>query len=71
MFDIGFQEDVKKILTSVRNASQVYNQLLCFSATLNDMVTEIAEKFMKEDKVIIKSNVKENHIPSTISHYYV
>ena len=66
MLNMGFREDIDTILETV----PVDRQTVLFSATLSKEILEIANKYQKEDKVIIKVTHKELTVP-TIEQYYL
>jgi len=75
MLNIGFQEDIEKILKFIKNEFEEHNrsvekiQFLLFSATVPRWVEKIASKFMKKDVVqvdmIKHSDVKTS---KTVKH---
>lgn len=65
MLNMGFIEDIEKILSNVPEN----HQTLLFSATMPDPIRRIAEKFMSEPKVV-KVKAKEVTVPN-IQQYYV
>lgn len=75
MLNIGFQEDIEKILKSIKEQFDEYKksidriQFLLFSATIPKWVEKISKKFMKEDvefvDMIKNSEVKTS---KTVEH---
>ncbi|MFC0046279.1 DEAD/DEAH box helicase [Metabacillus iocasae] len=65
MLNMGFIEDIEKILSNVPKQ----HQTLLFSATMPDPIRRIAEKFMSEPRVV-KVKAKEVTVPN-IQQYYL
>ncbi|WP_110112015.1 DEAD/DEAH box helicase [Bacillus sp. CGMCC 1.16541] len=65
MLNMGFIEDIEKILSNVPKN----HQTLLFSATMPDPIRRIAEKFMSEPK-LVKVKAKEVTVPN-IQQYYL
>ncbi|MGB3962971.1 MAG: DEAD/DEAH box helicase, partial [Tepidanaerobacteraceae bacterium] len=65
MLDMGFREDIEKILKDVPKARQT----LLFSATIPKPILELAEKYLK-DPQFIKVVHKELTVPSIEQYYF-
>jgi ATP-dependent RNA helicase DeaD len=65
MLNMGFIEDIEKILENVPED----HQTLLFSATMPGPIQRIAERFMSEPK-IVKVKAKEVTVPN-IQQYYL
>ena len=66
MLNMGFREDIDKILESAPYARQT----ALFSATISPEILEITKKYLKPDHKMIKVTPKEVTVP-TISQYYI
>jgi ATP-dependent RNA helicase DDX21 len=74
MLDIGFAEDMEKILRIVKeqkeNRGNISHQTLLFSATMPDWIKQAVTKYMKADKItldLIGSNKQKTS--ATVTHY--
>jgi ATP-dependent RNA helicase DDX21 len=74
MLDIGFADDMERILKSVKEQKEskgnVPHQTLLFSATMPDWIKQAVTKYMKADKVtldLIGSNKQKTS--ATVTHY--
>jgi ATP-dependent RNA helicase DDX21 len=74
MLDIGFAEDMEKILKLVQEQKKEHgdipHQTLLFSATMPDWIKQAVTKYMKADKVtldLIGSNKQKTS--ATVTHY--
>ncbi len=65
MLNMGFIEDIEKILKGVPNERQT----LLFSATMPKRIALLAEKFMSKPETV-RTKSKEMTVPSIEQHYY-
>ncbi|WP_347550258.1 DEAD/DEAH box helicase [Pseudalkalibacillus hwajinpoensis] len=65
MLNMGFIEDIEKILKGVPNERQT----LLFSATMPKRIALLAEKFMSNPETV-RTKSKEMTVPSIEQHYY-
>ena len=63
MFDMGFIDDVEKIIKECPNRSQT----LFFSATISKRIKELAKKYMKNPEYVLTNNQVD---PSKLKQYY-
>ena len=66
MFDMGFIEDIEYILKKTPPSKQ----MMLFSATLPKPIMSIAQRYMKQDKVIITVGKEEEITATGITHMY-
>ncbi len=66
MLEMGFLEDVEKIIVSTPSSRQV----LLFSATMPDLVKKLAQRFMKQPPHI-KIESKQKTVENITQEYYV
>ncbi|KAJ3277030.1 Nucleolar RNA helicase 2 [Terramyces sp. JEL0728] len=75
MLDIGFAEDMDKILKLINtqkaeDANPVTHQILLFSATMPDWIKQAVEKYMKKDKVTLDLiGTNKQKTSATVTHY--
>jgi len=53
MLDMGFQEDVEQIMSSINNQSKEKAQFVLFSATIPPWVSDVARKYLSDNYKII------------------
>jgi ATP-dependent RNA helicase DeaD len=63
MFDMGFIDDVEKIIKECPNRSQT----LFFSATISKKIKELAKRYMKNPEYVLTKNQVD---PSKLKQYY-
>ncbi len=63
MFDMGFIDDVEKIIKECPNRSQT----LFFSATISKRIKELAKKYMKNPEYVLTNNQVD---PSKLKQFY-
>lgn len=74
MLDIGFADNMEKVLTQIKSEQKTQCQTLLFSATLPQWIKQAVSKYMAEDKITVdligneklktSENVKHYAIPS-------
>jgi len=69
MLDMGFKEDIYKIMKAVKNKDDL--QFVLISATINDYFIQVLKDFDIKYKMIDLVAGRENTIPKTIKHYKI
>ncbi len=70
LWDMGFSPDIKYILTSIKEVSKK-NQLMLFSATLDQDMRNLVKKFTKNSFLFINLSRDELTVRNTKQYYYM
>jgi ATP-dependent RNA helicase DDX21 len=71
MLEMGFQDDVEKILSYVKSGDQKGVQMMLFSATMPGWICKITDRLMNQPIFLDAVQEGENRLAETITHYSV